>query len=68
MSGRLSSRIRFPNCGIVSETAILVLATAVGTLASAGNWMRSGTATNTNTQSGIIVAIKHRILGQLHLQ
>lgn len=63
--GRLSSRIRFSNIGLVSEIAILVLATAVGTLTSAGNWMRSRTVTNTNIQSGIIVEIK---LGHLHLQ
>lgn len=53
VSGRLSSRTRFPNWGLVSEIAILVLATAAGALTPAGNWMRSGTATN--TQPGIFL-------------
>lgn len=58
VGGRLSSRIRFSNCGLLSEMSILVLDTAAGNLTSAGNWMRSGTATNTHTQPGIIVINK----------
>lgn len=66
--GRLSSRIRFSNCGLVLETVILVLATAVWALLSAGNWIRSGAATNTNEQPGVIPEMKYKILRQLHLQ
>lgn len=49
VTGYLSSRIRFSNCGFISEAGVVVWATAAGTLASAGNWTRSGTKTNTNT-------------------
>lgn len=59
VTGRLSSRIRFPNCGLGSEIEILVLATVVGALTSAGYWMGSGRATNTNTQQGIIEILQY---------
>lgn len=68
VSGRLSSRIRFPNCGFVSGMAILVLTTADGAVTSTGYWRRSGRATNANTQQGIILEIMHKLLGHLHLQ
>lgn len=59
VTGCLSSRIRFPNCGLISETEILVFAAVCGARTSAGYWMRSGRATNTNTQQGIIMEIQN---------
>ncbi len=68
VSGRLSSRIRFSNCGLVSEIVTLVLVTAVGALSCAGNCMRSGTVTTENTQPGITVEIQFKTIRHLHLQ